>query len=205
MAQVKITHVNGSVEILDSLVSGQRIDVQQGDRIEILGAEIKSASVDGNDYVVTLGDAGATTLVVTFENFIQILTDGTAAVGTPAAGGPAPATTLVIGDTVIAGIEQALGQIVTAAGPGPLAPGAVRSGGSREAPEEINFDPFATPDAAKGPLLQDFPSDQFEALDTVDPVEEVAAIIPSNEPPVAEDDTFIPDDVIDPVTGKSVV
>ncbi|NNE82536.1 MAG: hypothetical protein HKN28_01055, partial [Alphaproteobacteria bacterium] len=181
MAQVRITHQDGTVDEITTSGATQQIQVQQGDKIEVVNATLTSATVDGNNYVVTLTDPSGT-VEITFVDLFLLL-----ATGDPTTTAADGATSLFIGETEIASIGDALSQVATAAGPagGGAVDGGLgaqaRSGGSRDAPEEFQAADLGTDEAPKGPLLQDFPSDEFPTDDPVTPDEEV----PVNLPPSA--------------------
>lgn len=174
MAQVRITHSDGTVDTINTSNAAEQINVQQGDRIEVLNAALTSASIVGNDYVVTLADPASGTVEITFTDLFLLLAEdeqSTTPVDVP--------TTLVVGDLSIASLAEATQQVgTTAPAPEPLG----RSAGSRDIPEEFQADALGTDEAPKGPLLQDFPTDQFTDDEDVTPDQEGGD---ANLPPVA--------------------
>ena len=123
MAQVRIEHSDGTVDIITTSGATEEIIVRQGDKIEVLNATLTSATVDGNNYVVTLDDSDGGTIQITFVDLFLLLAEGD------------PTTTLVIGETTIASIVDALSEFAPAAGGGGVGGlGAqARAGGARDA------------------------------------------------------------------------
>ncbi|MHC5112226.1 MAG: beta strand repeat-containing protein [Planctomycetota bacterium] len=187
MAQVRITHQDGTVDEITTSGATQQIQVQQGDKIEVVNATLTSATVDGNNYVVTLTDASGT-VEITFVDLFLLL-----ATGDPTTTVADGSTSLFIGETEIASIGDALSQVATAAGGGqagdgqPLGDQPASDGHSR-APTQPDFDDLGTAEAPKGPLLGDFPADEPPADDPVVPDEEVPIVEEPNIGPTAIDD-----------------
>ncbi|NKB48506.1 MAG: hypothetical protein GKS02_03965 [Alphaproteobacteria bacterium] len=108
-AQVKIVHQDGTVDEITTSGATPQIQVQQGDKIEVLNATLTSATVDGNNYVVTMTDPSGTMEITFVDLFLLLETvDPTT---TPADAVGAETTVLVIGETAITSIVDALRSI----------------------------------------------------------------------------------------------
>ena len=159
MAQVRISHQDGTVDTITTTGATEEILVQQGDKIEVLGASLREATVDGNNYVVTLADDDGGTVQITFVDLFLLL-----AVGDPATTPAAPdATTLVIGETSIASIGQALGETGGPAAGGDIA-GVRSEGGSRPDAVQFETDPILASEPLRPPPETDLPGDEFPPL-----------------------------------------
>ena len=128
-AEVRITHLDGKVDVITTSSATQEISVRQGDKIEVLNATLTSATISGGnseDYIVTLSEPSGT-VEITFVGLFLLF-----AVGDPAtspAGADNPPTILIVGETEISHIGDALSQISTAVGGG----GGRAAGGGGEA------------------------------------------------------------------------
>jgi hypothetical protein len=89
MAQVRISHQDGTVDEITTSSATEQINVQQGDKIEVVGATLRDATVDGNNYVVTLVDPDGSIVEITFVDLFLLL--AVARWGRPAV--PPPAAT----------------------------------------------------------------------------------------------------------------
>ncbi len=160
MVQVRITHSDDRTETITTSGDSWEIVVQRGDQIDVGNATVTSATVDGNDYIVIVEGADGAIVTITFKNLFLLLAVG----ALPESSVGAEATTGVIGEEKIASIGEALSLIATAAdrsGDGVALGDLARSGGARPDAVQFQADPIDTPDAPRGPLLQDFPFDVF--------------------------------------------
>jgi hypothetical protein len=112
-AQVLITRQDGTVNIFTTSGATEEIKVQQGDKVEVLGATLIAARVDGNNYLVTLVEPDGSSVEITFVDLFRLFVAGDPAI-TPTGHN---ATTLVIGDEQIANLIDALGNVATASAP----------------------------------------------------------------------------------------
>ena len=141
----------------------------------MLNAKFTSATVDGNNYVVTVEDPDGAIVQITFVDLFLLL-----AVGDPTTTPADEVTSLVIDETEIASIGDALGAIAPAAGASgdgtqPLGTQPL-SGGAHPPATTYVAPPIESSDAPKGPLGTDLPSDEFPPPDDpVDPEEEEPA------------------------------
>lgn len=119
--KIRIVHRDGTDETIVTSGATQKIKVRQGDKIDVLNASMASATVIGNDYVVTVAVPASDNVEITFVDLFLLLAQ---------AGGDTPPPVLVIGDWRVASIGDALSAIATAAGePAAGAPTAAGGGG----------------------------------------------------------------------------